>query len=103
MNAVEIFVNRLSENDSTIDVTKLHGDSVAILHQPETGHIRVSLVIAYVNKSGNRQLSWFFKDFSDEDLALELYESTLESQGFVVFGNEYRLSKSGLRFFKNHD
>ena len=77
-----------------------------LIHPIETESItRVSLVMAYENKAGNPQLSWFMQDFEDEDAALDFYIQKSESgygKFFTIFGDEYRLSEgSGFRFYRS--
>ena len=77
---------------------------VLMLHEAESG-LRVSLVTSYYNRAKRPQLSWFMKDFGeDENGAIELFDKAAKLEGFMVFGQEFRLSKgSGLRLGKNYN
>jgi len=62
------------------------------------GKFRVAAMTPYVNRATRPQVDIFMKDFDDLSDAETLMLTVMEADGFLAFGDLFRLSKgSGLR------
>lgn len=97
----KVWKTGFSKNPLNIEAQQLSGCSGVILSKVQhSKKFRVSLISGYRNKAGNPQVSWFMKDFDEQDDAETLYLEVLENNGGLAFGDEFRLSKgSGFRHY----
>lgn len=91
------YVERLFARDDVSEVVNVMDDTaiLAIVHLRAGGY-RVAKIVPYFNRRGNPQISMYFRDFEKLDDAETLYLEVLEYNGFLHFGDELRINKSGM-------
>ncbi len=75
--------------------TFMDNTGVLVIVHTNDDKFRVAKVVAYENRRHGAQISMMFKDFNVLDDAETLYLEVLELNGFLAFGDELTINKSG--------